>query len=133
MSVLVNYPAKITSYSIFFSEDNAQIQLSGVEDSSIGKDKSEEKEIRVANIDFVMVKDDETPQLKSFINRGGFLQITRSMHMLSSILAVLEKEKGVQLDKKGNLSMNSKAGNEKSRGVKDTTNRTTAEVELNKN
>ncbi len=107
MSILVTYPAQITSYSLFISENQVQIQLIGIEKSD---KKSKPMGRNIAHVHFKPVKGDENPDYEAIINRGGFLRITRPMFMLSSILVALEQGGKLYLNEKGNLSREAQVG-----------------------
>ena len=103
MSV-VRYPARVIAHKVFFSESNAQLKLFGLED---GEEADAEVFIAtktLANIDFVHIKENASPSFKAFINRGGYLQTTRPLWLLSSILVLLEKGGNIRIDGNGNLS-----------------------------
>jgi len=98
------YPAWVTSYKIFFTENKAQLKLFGVEEHHQNDIESGLGAESLANIDFVHVRENASPSFKAFINRGGFLQTTRPLWLLPSILVLLEKGGDIQIDGNGNLT-----------------------------
>jgi hypothetical protein len=100
----IRYPAKVISYKVFFSESNAQLKLFGLEEGQEADAEVFFSTKTLANIDFVHIKENASPSFKAFINRGGYLQTTRPLWLLSSILVLLEKVGNIQIDGNGNLS-----------------------------
>ncbi|MFS4493722.1 hypothetical protein [Maribacter sp. 2308TA10-17] len=106
MSV-VTYPAEVTGYSLLFSENNVKLQLTGKEKSNSEQGDSQ-SEKNIAKIDFISEPSGDSKNFKAFINRGGFLNVSRPLYMLSAMLVVLEQGGKILLDGNGNLSKKSK-------------------------
>lgn len=104
----IKYPALVTSYSVSFSEDKVQLQLSGFEEPLREAKENPAFAVNLARIDFVPVQKNESPSFNSFTNRGGFLQATRPLWLLSSILVLLEQGGVIQIDGNGNLTKTAK-------------------------
>jgi hypothetical protein len=100
----ITYPAWVTSYKIFFTENKAQLKLYGIEERHENTAEMENRAQNLANIDFVYIQESGDPSFKAYTNRGGFLQTTRPLWLLSSILVLLEKDGDIQIDGNGNLS-----------------------------
>ena len=88
------YPARVTSYKIFFSENVPKLTLYGVQEQLAG----------FAHIDFVYKTENESPNFKAFINRGSILQVTRPLWLLSSLLVLLEQGGDIRIDENGDLT-----------------------------
>ena len=72
---VVTYPARVTSYYIFFNEDQVELQLSGVgEFAELNEDSNNEAQ-KIADIDFIHTDSKNHVEFKSFTNRGGYLQV----------------------------------------------------------
>lgn len=98
MSIVVKYPARVDSYRIDFNEKGATIRLSGTEE----KVQNSTKPRLIADLHF----NDKEGSFKSepFINRGGFMRVSRPILLLPSILTLLNQKSTVFLDENGNLS-----------------------------
>ncbi len=100
----ITYPARITSYYIFFNEDQVELQLSGVGEFVEVEEDQKNSIQKIANIEFVPIDSSNPVDFKSFTNRGGFLQVTRPLYLLTSILVVLEQRSSpLFIDGQGNL------------------------------
>lgn len=104
----IKYPAQVTGHTIHFTEDKAQILVSGFEQITKGALDTPIILENLARIDFVPVKENDQPSFIAFINRGGFLQATRPLWLLPSILVLLEQGGDIILDGNGNLSKTNK-------------------------
>lgn len=101
---MITYPARVTSYHIFFNEDQVELQLSGVGEFAEVEEDQKNSEQKIANIDFVPIDNSNPMDFRSITNRGGFLQVTRPLYLLTSILVVLEQRSSpLFIDGNGNL------------------------------
>lgn len=98
MSTVVKYPARVDSYRIDFNEKGATIRLSGTEEKALSSTKSR----LIADLHFS--DKEESFSSEPFINRGGFMRVSRPMLLLPSILTLLNQNSTVVIDEKGNLS-----------------------------
>ncbi len=86
----------VTSYDVRFDGESAVVELeSDTTPNELGGS-------RIARINFA-------PGLEpgAFINRGGFLSVSRPLGLLAPFLAVLQNESPLTLDEDGNLSTGS--------------------------
>ncbi|WP_282132773.1 hypothetical protein [Cellulophaga baltica] len=104
----IKYPAQVTGHTIHFTEDKAQVLVSGFEKITKTATDTSTIPVNLARIDFVPVKENDQPSFIAFINRVGFLQVTRPLWLLPSILVLLEQEGNIILDGNGNLSKTNK-------------------------
>lgn len=101
MSVVVAYPVEVKGYQISVTRDRVEVHLEGIEGSLQESGSSSDKTRRVGRIIF----GDTSPiGDKDFINRGGFLQMDRSLAMFAGILDLLRNEKPLFLHGDGTLS-----------------------------
>ncbi len=98
MSVTINYPAKITKYSLSIYENKASVRLYGIEAES----KLKENNLPICDIDFINVKNQ--PESKAFMNRGGFLNTVKDISLLSSILFLVNQKQDVYVTIDGNIT-----------------------------
>jgi hypothetical protein len=102
MSVTVVYPVKVTSYRVSTKRNRVEMMLEGIERPDLqGSDDSTPNVRRVGRVTF---GDPDPISDKDFINRGGFLQMDRSLAMFSGILDLLRNEKPLFLHGDGTLS-----------------------------
>lgn len=99
----IKYPAQVTGHTIHFTEDKAQVLVSGFEKITKTATDTPTIPVNLARIDFVPVKENDQPSFIAFINRGGFLQATRPLWLLPSILVLLEQGRDIYIDGNGNL------------------------------
>ena len=101
MSTVIQYPAKITNYTFSMFGEHISLRILGTEFKDL--DNSEKP---IADIKFkykTSLKSDNKP----FINRGGFLNITLDLQLLTSLLILLESSKVLQLDEQGTIQTES--------------------------
>ena len=87
------YPAQVVSYKVFFTEDSTE---------------NTPLIVNLAYIDFVPIQEIGSLGFKAFTNRGGFMQATRPLWLLSSILVLLEQGDAIQIDGNANLTKTKK-------------------------
>lgn len=98
MPTVVDYPVEITHYKVFVRRTTAVITLQGTVLQGV--------EGPVGRITF------GDPNPRDFINRGGFLEMSRPLTMLSGILDLLRNEKPLFLGGDGTLSTSTEPAGE---------------------
>lgn len=89
MGIVVAYPVQVSTYKVSIQRNEVTVELEGLEGKttrSVGRITFREGEGR------------------EFINRGGFLDITRPITIFSGTLALLRHDKPITLHGDGTLS-----------------------------
>jgi hypothetical protein len=101
MPAVVVYPVEVKRYQVSVTRGKAEVVLDGIEGPAQGSSISSAQLRRVGRMTF---GDPNPIRDKDFINRGGFLQMDRSLGMFSGILDLLRNEKPLFLKGDGTLS-----------------------------
>lgn len=92
MGTVVTYPVEVSAYKVSIQRNEAIVELEGIEGNSTR---------RVGRMTF------REGEGREFINRGGFLNITRPLTLFSGALDLLRHDKPITLHGDGTLSTTS--------------------------
>ncbi|WP_282148929.1 hypothetical protein [Algibacter lectus] len=102
MSIITNYPAKITKYSVRVSHTKAFIRLFGFENSA-SQENENNSQSALGDIHFSL-QESESTRSNAFINRGGFVNASYPFTMLSSILTLLNQKDALYINDDGSFT-----------------------------
>lgn len=92
---MVTYPSKITDYNLLIGDEDAKIRLYGTKHDRL---------IKIGDIHFLKANSENRDNLTTFVNRGGFIDSTKPLTVLNTVVTLLDSNKEIFVTEKGELT-----------------------------